>query len=189
MRITPLGIEGSWLIESAVHKDHRGFFTEWFKWSFIQEATGFNFVPVQANLSKSAKGVVRGIHYSLATRGQAKLVTVVSGSIVDYIVDIRIGSPTFGKYVAHELDSSDGASILLAHDLGHCFESKSASTLVSYLVSSEYDPHTEMAISPRCKTLDIQWFSEDLRIISERDEMAPDLTTQQTNHLLPFYRN
>jgi len=185
VKITPLGIEGAWLIESPVHVDDRGFFTEWFKWSAIEEATGINFVPVQANLSKSGRGVVRGIHYSLAPQGQAKLVTVVSGSIIDYIVDIRISSPTFGKYVSHSLEPSDGASILIAHNLGHCFESKASSTLVTYLVSSEYDPHTEMSISPQCKTLNIHWSSEVPPLISERDKLAPDLVTQQINNRLP----
>ena len=188
MKITPLGIEGAWVIESPVHVDDRGFFTEWFKWSFIEETTGINFVPVQANLSKSGKGVVRGIHYSLAPQGQAKLVTVVSGAIVDYIVDIRIGSSTYGDYEKIHLLAGTGKSILIDPHLGHAFESLEDDTTVSYLVSSEYSPNDEKEITPLCATLNISWtYNSDLRL-SKKDTTAPNLKQLEDSRHLPVYR-
>jgi dTDP-4-dehydrorhamnose 3,5-epimerase-like enzyme len=85
MELTPLGIEGAWLAESPVWKDDRGFFREWFKTEDINKATGRNFNVEQANISSSTKGTLRGIHYSLAAKGQAKWVTCVTGLTNDYL--------------------------------------------------------------------------------------------------------
>jgi dTDP-4-dehydrorhamnose 3,5-epimerase len=188
VKITPLGIEGAWLIESPVHVDDRGFFTEWFKWSAIEEATGISFVPVQANLSKSGKGVVRGIHYSLAPQGQAKLVTVVRGAIVDYIVDIRIGSSTYGHHEGINLAAGTGKSLLIDPYLGHAFESLEDDTTVSYLVSSEYSPNNEKEITPLCNTLNISWTSNSDLSLSIKDSTAPTLKELEDLKLLPMYR-
>jgi dTDP-4-dehydrorhamnose 3,5-epimerase len=188
VKITPLGIEGAWLIESPVHVDDRGFFTEWFKWSAIEEATGINFVPVQANLSKSGRGVVRGIHYSLAPQGQAKLVTVVRGAIVDYIVDIRIGSSTYGHHEGIRLDAGTGKSLLIDPYLGHAFQSQEDDTTVSYLVSSEYSPNDEKEITPLCNTLNISWTSNSDLSLSIKDSTAPTLKELEDLKLLPMYR-
>ena len=102
MELTPLGIEGAWLAESPVWSDDRGFFREWFKSESIKQVVGRDFKVEQANISSSTKGTLRGIHYSLATKGQAKWVTCVSGLIKDVIVDIRPNSKTFGKWIEVE---------------------------------------------------------------------------------------
>jgi len=99
MKLTPLGIEGVWVAESPVWRDDRGFFREWFKAEDIKKVTGRNFSIEQANISVSSAGTLRGIHYSIAPRGQAKWITCVSGSIKDVIVDIRPDSQTFGKWI------------------------------------------------------------------------------------------
>ena len=98
MKITPLGIEGVWLFESPIYRDERGLFREWFKSETIEEFTGRKFAVEQANISLSSKGTLRGIHYSLAPKGQAKWITCVTGSIKDVVVDIRPDSKTYKKY-------------------------------------------------------------------------------------------
>ena len=103
MELEELEINGAWLARSPIHKDERGIFREWFKSDDIKTATGRDFGIEQANISRSSKGTLRGIHYSIAPRGQAKWVTCVSGAIKDVIVDIRPVSPTFGKWVEVEL--------------------------------------------------------------------------------------
>ena len=99
MNLIPLGIEGAWLAESQVWSDERGFFREWFKAEDVKSVTGRDFGIEQANISLSSLGTLRGIHYSIAPRGQAKWITCVSGSIKDVIVDIRPASQTFGNWV------------------------------------------------------------------------------------------
>jgi dTDP-4-dehydrorhamnose 3,5-epimerase len=188
MKITPLGIEGAWLVESQVRNDDRGFFIEWFKGSSILEATGESFVPMQANISKSAKHVFRGIHYSLAPEGQAKLVTVMSGSIIDFIIDIRIDSPTFGRYISVPIDCSLGTSVLLSPTLGHGFLSLSDNTVVSYLVSSEYQPHFEHALNPFSIPLNLSDYSDtENAILSEKDLQAPSIDELLNKNLLPSF--
>ena len=123
MKLTSLGIDGAWVAESPVWSDERGFFREWFKSEDVLAATGINFSIQQANISQSQRRVIRGIHYSLAPEGQAKWVTCVNGRIRDVIVDIRPGSPTFGKSVFVELNGLDGLAVLIGPGLGHGFAS------------------------------------------------------------------
>ena len=112
-KLTPLSIEGAWLFESPSHGDDRGFFREWFKSSTISETLGREFSLSQSNLSRSKKGVVRGIHFSLAPMGQAKWVTCANGAIWDVVVDIRPNSPTFKRWEAIELRAEEGQALNL----------------------------------------------------------------------------
>ena len=97
MNIEPLSIAGAWRISGRRFADDRGWFQEWFKRSALLEATGYDFAPVQTNISRSAANVVRGIHYSTAPNGQGKLVTVMNGEVDDYVIDLDPASPTFGR--------------------------------------------------------------------------------------------
>ncbi len=121
MELTPLSIEGVWLAESPVWSDDRGFFREWFKSADVKNATGRDFGVEQANISLSSKGTVRGIHYSIVPRGQAKWITCVSGSIKDVIVDIRPDSKSFGQWIEVELRGESGKAVLISEGLGHGF--------------------------------------------------------------------
>ena len=94
--LTPLSIQGAWLFESPLHIDNRGDFREWFKETFVREKLGREFHIAQSNLSRSKRGVVRGIHFSTANEGQAKWITCANGKLWDVVVDIRPNSPTFG---------------------------------------------------------------------------------------------
>jgi dTDP-4-dehydrorhamnose 3,5-epimerase len=188
MTAQPLSIHGAWLLQSRVFADERGTFSEWFKSSLLTELTGESFEPVQANVSVSTSGVIRGIHYSLAPRGQAKLVTVLRGSILDVAIDVRIGSPTFGKYDSVELCAGDGQAMFLRHDMAHAFQALEDNTVVSYLVSSEYSPTEEKEISPLCAILNIQWAQNTQAVLSEKDRVAPDIAKQSALGLLPTFR-
>lgn len=186
MKLTELGIEGAWLVESSVYSDDRGFFVEWFKSSEVKASTGIDLKPVQANISRSHRGVVRGIHYSMATGGQAKLVTVMSGSIQDYAIDIRTKSLTFGKYESVTLVAGDGKALLLSSDLAHAFIALENDTVVSYLVSSEFNPQAEHAISPLCSEIGINWpLDRNQLILSQKDLGAPTLSEMKSQVLLP----
>lgn len=189
MTARPLSIHGAWLLQSRVFADDRGTFSEWFKSSLLKELTGESFEPVQANVSVSNAGVIRGIHYSLAPEGQAKLVTVLHGSILDVVVDVRIGSPTLGKYESAVLRAGDGQAMFLRHDMAHAFQALEDNTVVSYLVSSEYSPTYETEISPSCSTLNLQWSTDLQAILSDKDSNAANLVTQESLGKLPVIRN
>jgi dTDP-4-dehydrorhamnose 3,5-epimerase len=129
MKVTPLGIEGAWLIEARTYPDERGLFREW----YVSDLSEFSDIPYfeikQANTSVSSKGVIRGIHYSNVQDGQSKLVTCTFGSILDAIVDLRKDSKTFGKSLTVELNSNSGKSIFISRGLGHAFQALKKLTL------------------------------------------------------------
>lgn len=178
-------IQNAWTIDPLRHVDDRGWFQEWFKKSGVQQQTGFLFEPVQINISHSSQGVIRGVHYSIAPEGQAKLVTVLSGEIDDYIIDIRPGSETFGKWERVRLTAELGNSVLLGSNLAHAFQCVSTEARVCYAVTAEFDPEAEKAINPLCPTLDIRW-NETISIsLSSKDAAAPNLLTLKDISLLP----
>ena len=186
MNLTSLGIDGVWLAESPVWSDDRGFFREWFKSEEVLAATGINFSIQQANISQSQRGVIRGIHYSLAPQGQAKWVTCVNGSIRDVIVDIRLSSPTFGKSVFVDLNGLDGRAVLISAGLGHGFASLAHSSTIAYLLSSPYCPTEEFEINPMDPELGVDWGVDSVEVsLSEKDKMAPPLAERHKEGKLP----
>jgi dTDP-4-dehydrorhamnose 3,5-epimerase len=193
MKLTPLGIEGAWLAESQVWPDERGLFREWFKHTETLEKTGIDFSVKQANFSVSNKGVIRGIHYSLAPEGQSKLVTCVSGEIVDVIVDIRPDSPTFKQVEYVSLTPENGFSVVIQSGLGHGFVSLKNNSGVSYLLSSPFSPEFELDISPIDNELNILWGEKTDNklefIYSEKDLGAPTLQNRFEKRQLPNQLN
>jgi dTDP-4-dehydrorhamnose 3,5-epimerase len=186
MELTPLGIEGAWLAESPVWSDDRGFFREWFKSERVEKVVGRDFNVEQANISSSTKGTVRGIHYSLAAKGQAKWVTCVSGLIKDVIVDIRPSSKTYGKWIEVELSGTSGNAVLIGEGLGHGFVSLADVSTVAYLVSSPFSPSEEFEINPLDPAMAINWglSSSELKI-SDKDKNAPTLEERKEEGKLP----
>ena len=185
MKIERLEIEGAWIARSHVHSDERGFFREWFKSGDTALATGREFYVAQSNVSVSHKGVLRVIHYSLATGGQAKWITCVSGSIWDVIVDIRPSSPTYKKWVGVSLSGSSGDAVLISEGLGHGFISLEDHSTVAYLVTSPYSPTDEYEINPFDPDLNIEWPVQSPRM-SAKDMNAPDLVFRFTEGKLPL---
>ena len=186
MKLTPHGIEGAWVAEFPIRTDERGFFREWFKLEDISNLAGRDFSVAQANISSSAHGVVRGIHYSLTEVGQAKWITCVSGAIRDVIVDIRPSSPTFGKWVAVDLSGTAGNAVLIGEGLGHGFVSLADASTVAYLETSPCSPTVEFEINPLDPEIGIEWGLPvgELRL-SPKDKAAPSLNERLGEGKLP----
>jgi dTDP-4-dehydrorhamnose 3,5-epimerase len=186
MKLIPLGIEGTWLAESPMWSDDRGFFREWFKSESVKSTIGRDFGIEQANISLSSAGTLRGIHYSLAPRGQAKWITCVSGSIQDVIVDIRPDSKTFGQWVDVKLKGDSGKAVLIGEGLGHGFLALEDNTTVAYLVSTPFSPTDEFEINPLDEKIGIRWSMDpSLLKISEKDKNAPTLLEKELCGGLP----
>ena len=155
MRFSKTVIEGVWIHNPLRFPDERGTFEEQFKLSIIQSEIGRNFEVLQVNQSKSAKGVVRGIHWTDGNKGQAKYVSCVNGSIWDVYVDLRKDSQTFGKWGAEFLSLENGTSLLISEGIGHAFLALEEDTVVNYLCTAEYEPYDDRTINPLDKDLAI----------------------------------
>lgn len=186
MELMPLGIEGVWLAGSPVWSDDRGFFREWFKSADVKNATGRDFGIEQANISLSSRGTLRGIHYSIARRGQAKWITCISGSIKDVIVDIRPESKSFGRWIEVELSGDSGNAVFISEGLGHAFVALEDNTTVAYLVSTPFSPTDEFEINPLDEKIGINWGMDLSELkISDKDRSAPTLVERLAEGKLP----
>ncbi|GAA4974388.1 dTDP-4-dehydrorhamnose 3,5-epimerase [Actinoplanes utahensis] len=186
MKIRPLTIEGAFEITPVQHGDARGRFLEWYRFDHLAEAVGHPLDLAQANLSTSARGVVRGIHFADVPPGQAKYLTCVAGSILDVIVDLRTGSPTFGAWEAVQLDDDNRRAVYLAEGLGHGFCALSEGATVAYLCSSTYQPGREHGVHPLDPQLGIAWPVDD-PVLSAKDAEAPTLAEAVESGLLPRF--
>ena len=186
MDIEESNIKGAYIAKSPIWIDDRGFFREWFKVEALKTLTDRDFEVEQANISFSSKGTLRGIHYSIASRGQAKWVTCVSGAIKDVIVDIRPSSLTYGKWVEVDLRGDSGNSVFIGEGLGHGFIALEDNTTVAYLVSTPFSPQDEFEINPLDEKLAINWGmrSSELKI-SDKDKKAPTLAERLAEGRLP----
>ncbi len=187
VNVRELSIPGLYLLESAVWGDDRGFFREWFKGDDFAEA-GISFQARQANLSMSKKNVVRGLHYSLAEVGQAKVVTCAYGELDDVIVDIRVGSPTFGRVETVHLSGDADRSVLLPEGVAHGFCVTSDTAALTYLLSSPFNAMAELEINPFDNTLHVAWSVTGDPIVSEKDRAAPSLDERRAANELPHFR-
>jgi dTDP-4-dehydrorhamnose 3,5-epimerase len=188
MTLQELSISGAYILTHRVFPDERGLFREWFKADEIDSIDN-TFSVEQANYSKSKQFVIRGIHYSVAPQGQAKLVTCASGQIVDVLVDLRVGSPSYLKIEYVELSDDSGKVVFIPSGVGHGFFVESESAAVVYLTSSGYAPEYEKAITPMDPELEIIWpipFSE-LGVISKADTEAPTLAQAKESGILPTF--
>jgi len=184
MEINKLSISGAWQTFSPIMEDHRGYVKETFSFSNNVEKTGLSFNVAQSIFTKSKKGVIRGIHYSLNPLSQWKWITCVSGSILDVVVDIRTGSPTFGLHEEVLLSDTNGMGILLQSNLGHAFQSLTENAIVVYNLSTEYTPEFEKSINPLDKLINIKWPISE-QILSEKDINSPTLQGQIQKFELP----
>jgi dTDP-4-dehydrorhamnose 3,5-epimerase len=186
MKATPLSINGSWKIEFQRFDDNRGYFYESFKAEDFKSQIGRNFLIKQTNTSSSSKGSVRGIHYALVPPSQAKLVQCQRGSIKDYVIDIRVGSPTFGQFEEIELNENSASAVFIEEGLAHAFVALENKTVVSYYVTEQYNPNKEKGINPFDETLNIKWPDIDL-VLSEKDRQAINLEEAKNQGLLPIF--
>ena len=148
MDVKELGIEGAWVVTPRIHEDSRGAFLEWFRADRFEEAAGHRFDLQQANCSVSAAGTVRGIHFAALPPSQAKYVTCLAGAALDVVVDVRVGSPTYGRWEAVELDDVSRRAVYLSEGLGHAFMALADGTVMAYLCSAPYAPEREHEVQP-----------------------------------------
>jgi dTDP-4-dehydrorhamnose 3,5-epimerase len=186
MKAQPLKISGSWKIEFQKFDDNRGFFYESFKEEDFKKLIGRNLNIKQTNTSSSSKGSVRGIHYALVPPSQAKLVQCQRGSIKDYVIDIRVGSPTFGQFEEIELDENSASAVFIEEGLAHAFVALENQTVVTYFVTEKYNPEREKGINPFDKTLNVKWPDLEL-ILSEKDKQAITIEEAKNQGLLPSF--
>ncbi|MEN2423868.1 dTDP-4-dehydrorhamnose 3,5-epimerase [Streptomyces rimosus] len=183
----PLSIEGAWVREALVHRDDRGSFHEWFTRPEFTGATGLAPVLAQANCSVSRRGVLRGVHFSEVPPGQAKYVTCVRGAVLDVVVDLRTGSPTYRAWEAVPLDEDGSGAVYLSEGLGHAFMALTDDATVVYLCSTGYQPHREHGIHPLDPDLGIDWPAGADPVLSAKDAAAPTLAEAERLGLLPSY--
>ena len=175
MTVTDTFIKDLKIIEPKVFGDQRGYFFEaWKKSDF--EAAGIDFVPVQQNESSSTYGVVRGLHFQLNPYSQAKLVRCVVGKVLDVAVDIRKGSPTFGKHFSVELSEENKRQFFIPRGFAHGFSVLSDYAVFSYLCDNVYNKESEGGIIFNDPALGIDWkVPQDKMIFSEKDLKHPTL--------------
>lgn len=191
MQIRELGVPGAWEITPRQFPDPRGVFLEWFKEAPFLAAVGHPLRLVQANCSVSAAGVVRGIHFADVPPSQAKYVTCVTGAVLDVVVDVRVGSPTFGRWDSVLLDDVERRAVYLSEGLGHAFMSLADASTVVYLCSEGYAPEREHGVHPLDPDVAIDWptaardGSPMSPVLSDKDAASPTLRQALARGLLP----
>ena len=186
MKFRPLTIDGAWEITPVQHGDPRGLFMEWYRVDHLAAELGHPFSLAQANMSVSARGVVRGVHFADVPPGQAKYVTCVRGAVLDVVVDLRVGSPTFGQWEGVRLDDVDRRAVYLSEGLGHGFCALTDDATLNYLCSTTYKPEREHGVHPLDPRLGIEWPTDE-PTVSAKDAAAPSLDEALAAGLLPEY--
>jgi len=181
-----LSVPGAWEITPTVHGDDRGAFFEWFSDREFAAMTGHRLDLRQANTSVSSAGVLRGLHFAQLPPSQAKYVTCLRGAVLDVVVDIRVGSPTFARWDSVLLDDKDHRSIYISEGLAHGFVALQDDSTVSYLCSAGYSPQREHTICPTDPVIGVDWPVTD-PTLSDRDAAAPTLAEVQAAGLLPTW--
>ena len=166
------------LVESSVHGDSRGYFSETFRQDLFEEFIGHSVDFCQDNESKSDFGVLRGLHFQLSPHAQSKLVRVIEGKVLDVVVDIRKGSPYFGKHVAVALDSDSKKQLFVPRGFAHGFVVLSESAIFAYKVDNYYSPNCDRGLLYNDSALGIDWvLSKDQIKLSNKDKLQPVLSS------------
>ena len=188
MQIRELKIPDSYEITPKQFGDDRGVLLEWYRFDRLAEVVGHPIDLRQANTSVSKRGVVRGIHFADVPVGQAKYVTATHGAVLDYVVDIRVGSPTFGQWDSVLLDGVDRRAIYLAEGLGHAFVALTDDATVSYLVTDTFKADREHGIDPLDPEIGLVFPPEaGEALLSPKDTSAPTLSEAAAAGLLPTW--
>ena len=188
MKVRPLAVAGSFEFTPVVHRDERGTFVSPLLGDEFAEAVGHRLTVAQTNVNQSARDVLRGIHFTTVPPGQAKYVCCVRGSALDAVVDLRVGSPTFGAWDSVELDTDSGRAVYLPVGVGHAFLALKDDTVMSYLVSTGYVPEWEQTLDALDPELGLPWPESTSFIRSERDATAMGLAEALRRGVLPAYQ-
>ncbi|MBF4620512.1 dTDP-4-dehydrorhamnose 3,5-epimerase family protein [Clavibacter sp. VKM Ac-2542] len=188
MQIRELAVPDGYEITPVQRTDDRGVFLEWYRFDELERVVGHRLDLRQANMSVSKRGVVRGVHFADVPRGQAKYVKAVSGAVLDFVIDIRVGSPTFGRWDSVRLDTETHKAVYISEGLGHCFVALTDDAAVTYLVSDVYNPGAEHGITPLDPELGLV-FPEEAgeALLSPKDLEAPTLAEAAAAGLLPTW--
>ncbi|MEV6236655.1 dTDP-4-dehydrorhamnose 3,5-epimerase family protein [Lentzea sp. NPDC051838] len=188
MKARELAVEGAFEFTPTVYPDDRGRFLSPFQEEAFTDALGGSLFRVaQTNHSVSRYGVVRGIHYTATPPGSAKYVYCARGKALDIVVDLRVGSPTFGRWDAVVMDQQHHRATYFPVGVGHAFVALEDDTTMSYMLSGSYVPENELALSVFDPDLQLPLPSDLEPILSERDRVAVMLTEARTLGLLPDY--
>lgn len=187
MQVSPLRFDGVYRFDPVLRPDDRGVFLESFKASTFADAVGHTFDLAQMNISVSKLGTIRGVHFADVPPGQAKYVQCFAGLILDIVVDIRVGSPTFGECDAVELSAESRTGLYIPEGFGHAFCALSDSATVGYLCSEGYSPQREHGIHPLDPDLALPWPATASPVLSPKDAAAPTLSQARESGLLPDF--
>ncbi|MFA3879445.1 dTDP-4-dehydrorhamnose 3,5-epimerase family protein [Streptomyces sp. MMCC 100] len=187
MHIEDLTLPGTYLITPDRIPDARGTFYEAMRSDALEEVTHVPFRPQQINYSVSKRHTLRGIHSVRIPPGQAKYVTCVRGALRDIVVDLRIGSPTFGEHRVNVLDADSGRSVYVPEGVGHGFLALTDDACICYVVSTTYVPGTQIDINPLDPELDLPWDCPQTPLISDKDAKAPTVAEAVRAGMLPRF--
>lgn len=187
MRARELAVLDAFEFVPTVFPDNRGLFVAPFQETAFITAIGHPLRVAQTNHSVSRRGTVRGVHFADVPPGQAKYVYCPRGRLLDVVVDLRVGSPTFGSWDAVTLDATEYRALYVAEGLGHAFVALEDDTVMSYLCSTGYTPAAEHGVYPLDEELGLPWPSELKPILSDKDAAAPTLAQARDLGLLPRY--
>jgi dTDP-4-dehydrorhamnose 3,5-epimerase len=185
--VEPMSIDGAWTFTPTIHRDDRGYFLEWIRAGELADSVGHLPETAQANCSVSRRGVIRGVHFANVPPGQAKYVTCVSGAVLDVVVDVRVGSPSYARWEAVRLDDISRRAVFLSEGLGHAFTALTDEATVIYLCSTPYSPGCEQGVHPLDPDIGIEWPGNTERVLSAKDAAAPTLDQARQARLLPLY--
>ncbi|MQA07464.1 MAG: dTDP-4-dehydrorhamnose 3,5-epimerase [Pseudonocardiaceae bacterium] len=183
-----MSIPGTFLVTPDRIHDDRGSFYEGMRTDVLDRALGYSFEPRQINYSVSRRNTLRGIHSVTIPPGQSKYVTCVRGALRDVVVDLRVGSPTFGRHVSTQLDEDSGRCVYVPEGVGHGFLTLAEDTRICYVLSSVYVPGTQIDIYPLDPALAVQWGFTEPPLMSEKDSQAPTVAVAKAAGLLAEWR-
>lgn len=170
MKLLKTEIEGVFLLEPHRYQDARGYFMESFHAEQFRALSGLDITFVQDNESSSKRGVIRGLHYQMAPHAQAKLVRVVSGKVLDVVVDLRKNSSTFGQHLAVELSAENGLQLFIPKEFAHGYAVLSEEAVFQYKCDTYYHPEVECGVAWDDPDLGIMWpFKAEEAVLSEKD--------------------
>ena len=164
------------LIKPLIYKDKRGSFSEQYQRFDFNKAIGYKIDFIQNNIAHSKKGVLRGLHYQLYPNAQSKLVSVIQGSVLDVVVDVRKGSPTFGKHFTQELNDQNNFQLFIPRGFAHGYITLSETSIFHYRVDNFYHPQSEGSLAPNDPDLGIDWILPETEWTqSDKDQNHPQL--------------
>jgi dTDP-4-dehydrorhamnose 3,5-epimerase len=185
-----LDVPGAWLFSPPVFPDARGAFAAPYRAEVFADVVGHPLHVAQANTSVSRRGVLRGVHFADVPPGQAKYVQCSAGAVLDVVVDVRVGSPTYGAWDAVRLDGDTLQAVYLAEGLGHAFLALADGSVTTYLCSREYAPASEHGVSPLDPALGLpwsRWYAVGDLVLSDKDAAAPTLAEAHDAGILPTW--